>query len=235
MTSLVSRESAGAHWRYLYLRVQLLHAKAGSAFEETRDLLSRLTQIVLPTGLLTSILALIVPPLFFRRLNGIYALPWFILGKSEVISLLANLNARKRSNAPVIHGSNSVQAVPQATKLSTMVFSPQNRPVEGGNDIATTVSFPAHPLERMDSETRQSAHTWSQMYQRDPKEVLGTVSAHQIHVTLGPPCPSYIVLTEETDLSFSVVQPTDFPVNNYIINPVAFSLLVNFVCYTMSA
>jgi len=116
----------------------LLHAKANSYFGETRDLLTRLIRIVLQTGLLTSALALLVLPLFFRNLIGIYALPWYILGKSEVISLLANLNARKRSNAPAIHGHDNHQAIP-TTKLSAIVFSPVNRhAAEGENSDTNT-------------------------------------------------------------------------------------------------
>jgi len=124
----------------------LLHAKANAHFRDTRDLLSRLTRIVLQTGLLTSILALLDLPLVLRRVTGIYPLPWYILGKSEVISLLANLNARKRSNATVVHGSDFDNAIPPATKMSTISFSPQRRITGGGTINPTNVSFPVRSV-----------------------------------------------------------------------------------------
>jgi len=121
----------------------LLHARANTCFGETRDLLSRLTRILLQTGLLTSVLALLVLPLLLiRNLVGIYSLPWFVLGKSYVISLLANLNARKRSNVSVVHGSDNDQAIPQVTKMSTIIFSPQNHRIEEEDNVASDVSVP---------------------------------------------------------------------------------------------
>jgi len=105
----------------------LLHAKTRSHFGETRDLLSRLIRIVLPTGLLASFFALLVLLLYFLKLEFFFELPWFFLGKSEAISLLANLNARKRPNALGVYASDNGQAVPPATGISTMDFSPPNR------------------------------------------------------------------------------------------------------------
>jgi len=126
----------------------LLHAKASSVFGETRDLLSRLIRIVLQTGLLTSLLALLTVGFYFGHFNGLYAFPWYIIGETYVISLLANLNARNRSNTPVVHGSDNEQA-PPPTKLSTMVFSPQYRPREEENsEHNDNVSFPVHSLVR---------------------------------------------------------------------------------------
>jgi len=122
------------------------HAKAGSSFGETRDLLSRLTRIVLQTGLLTSFLALLVLPLIFNNVVGIFALPWYILGESYVISLLANLNARGRANASVINGGGVNQA-PFTTKISTIEFSPANRrSSEGEDSIDMTASLPIHSV-----------------------------------------------------------------------------------------
>jgi len=131
----------------------LLHARASSCFGETRDMLSRLMRNVLQTGLLTSILALLVLPLFYRNLNGVYGLPWYILGKSEVISLLASLNARRRSNVSVVHGSDSDQAIPQASRMSTMVFQPR-RTERGGGNIATDVSFPVQSVSQTESHSQ---------------------------------------------------------------------------------
>jgi len=124
----------------------LRHAKAGSYFGDTRDLLSRLIRICLQTGLLTSILALIVPPLFLSNTFSFFALPWYILGKSEVISLLANLNARKRLGWSVVHDGDGKQAAPVATKLSTVVFAPANRRTEGENIDSIDISAPIHSL-----------------------------------------------------------------------------------------
>jgi len=125
----------------------LLHAKASLFFgEETRDLLSRLTRIVLQTNLLTSVLALIALPLLLRGLQGIFLLPAFILGKSYVISLLAYLNARKRSNSPVGHDSTVNQVTPP-TKLSTIGFSPANRHTnEGRSSNSMAASLPVHSV-----------------------------------------------------------------------------------------
>lgn len=134
----------------------LLHAKAGSSFGETRDLLSRLTRIVLQTGLLTSILALVSASLNFAKLNS-YTLPWYMLGKSEVISLLANLNARNRSNALVLHGSDNGQAMPPATKMSSIVFSPPNRRTgEEVNNESIITSPPVRSLVQTNSQGRLS-------------------------------------------------------------------------------
>jgi len=112
----------------------LLRAKTSSHFEETRDLLSRLIRVILETGLLTSILALLVPLLFFMKLNVIFGLPWYVLGKSEAISLLANLNARKRSDAPMVLGSDCGNAVLHPTKVSTIVFSPPSQHAGAGEN-----------------------------------------------------------------------------------------------------
>jgi len=126
----------------------LLHAKASSCLKDTHDLLSRLIRIVLQTGLLTSILAILVVPLFLAELNGLYAIPWYILGKSYIISLLANLNARKRANAPLVHGTDINQPIGQPTKLSTVIFSPQNRRTgEGRNADSADISFPVHSIQ----------------------------------------------------------------------------------------
>jgi len=135
------------------MTVLLLHAKANSHFGETRDVISRLIRMILQTGLLTSLLALLVMPLQFSDLVGLYGIPWYILGKSYVISVLANLNARKRSNTSVVHGSGFNQATP-STKLSTMAFSPQTRPGEGRNIDSVDVAFPVHSLIHTNSQSR---------------------------------------------------------------------------------
>jgi len=131
------------------MMILLFHAKANSYFEDTRDLLSRLIRTILQTGLLTSLLALIVLPLYLKNFNGIYGIPWFVLGKSYVISLLANLNARKQPNTSVVRGIGINQAT-HPTKLSTVVFSPANRHnSEGGNSDSMASSPPIHSVVQM--------------------------------------------------------------------------------------
>ena len=76
-----------------------------------------------------------------------FTLIFICLIARQAISLLANLNARKRANAPVVYGSGLNQAT-QATKLSTLAFAPTNRPAAEGigiNDSVVT-SLPVHSL-----------------------------------------------------------------------------------------
>jgi len=110
----------------LCMMALLLHAKSSTYFGGTRDMLSRLIRVILQTGLLTSTLALLSMAFVLGSLDSVYAIPTYILGKSYVISLLANLNARRRSDAPIVHGSDNNQAFP-ATKPSTVVFAPGNQ------------------------------------------------------------------------------------------------------------
>lgn len=130
----------------IFMMALLLHAKANSCFGETRDLISRLIRLIVQTGLLTSILALLVIPLNFRHFVGLYTLPWYVLGKSQVISLLANLNSRRRSRVPLVHGSGMQQLIP-GNKLSTAVFSPPKSPIsEGGDSSTSTTSSPVRTV-----------------------------------------------------------------------------------------
>jgi len=158
----------------------LLHAKASSHFAKTNDMLSRLIRIVLQTGLLTSVLALLVLPLIFRKaLSGIYSLPWYILGKSYAISLLANLNARTRSNAAaVVHGSDIDVAIPQSTKMSTMVFTPQVRRTEGGDINSTDGSSPVHLSSQTDSQSRSNTNLDADVWEDfNAKQVMNLSTA----------------------------------------------------------
>jgi len=98
----------------------LYHAKSSSYFGETRDRISKVIRLTIQTGFLTSVLALLVPPLLLRHVFGFYGLPFFLLGKSYVISLLVNLNARTRKDM------NANIAV-EALQLSTIAFSPAQR------------------------------------------------------------------------------------------------------------
>jgi len=128
----------------------LLYARASSCFRETRDLLSHLVWIVLQLGLLTSINLALIALYYIGKFNTLFdIIPLYSLGNLYAISLLVNLNARKRSNAPVVHGSGINQAAP-ATKLSTIVFSPAAHHSEEGNSDSMAVSFPIHSAVQMD-------------------------------------------------------------------------------------
>jgi len=120
----------------------LLHAKRNSDFGVTRDLLSRLIRLIWQTGLVTAVLALLVVPLYFGGVFGTELIPIYLLGKSYVISLLANLNARRKSNALTVHGNDDQGS--QATQVSTLVYSPPNHRSEGRDIDFTDVSEPVH-------------------------------------------------------------------------------------------
>jgi len=121
----------------LCMAALLLHAKANSYFGETRDLLSRLIRIVLQTGLLTTVLALLILLLYVKEEVGMYGLPAFVLGKTYVISLLANLNAR-------LHRSDDDQGV-LVTKESTLVFTPSIfRAEEDGKNGPVDFPYPIY-------------------------------------------------------------------------------------------
>jgi len=100
----------------------LYHAKSRSWFGEMRDRISRLLRLTIQTGFLTSVLAIPVAPLFYRVHSGIYTLTCFLLGKSYVISLLANLNARSyRPPPPELTGK------PDSPHLPTLTFKPHRK------------------------------------------------------------------------------------------------------------
>ena len=64
----------------------------------------------------------------------------FILTTSEVISLMANLNARKRLSEPVDNGSDNIEAILHTTKTTTLVPQNPNRQTEGETTLLQ-VSF----------------------------------------------------------------------------------------------
>jgi len=72
---------------------------------------------------------------------------------------LANLNARKRSNTPMVHGSGIDQAVP-ATKLSTLAFAPANRPTAERNGISDSIvtSLPIRSVVQMNGQNGSIVH-----------------------------------------------------------------------------
>jgi len=130
----------------------LLHAKSSAYFEQTRNLLSRLIRIILQTGLVTAVLALLVVPLYNRgTVSESQSFPVFLLGKSYVISLLANLNARTQSNALTVHGIGSNQG-DQATRVSTVVFTLPNRHRKRRNGDSLRLSASIHSTNQAQSQ-----------------------------------------------------------------------------------
>jgi len=109
----------------------LYHAKSSSCFGETRDRLSRLLRLTIQTGFLTSVLAIPVAPLFAREHSGIYGLTCYLLGKSYVISLLANLNARSYRPGPPVMKAH----------LSTMSFIQPRKSAHGESSEVTDTTI----------------------------------------------------------------------------------------------
>lgn len=103
--------------------VILYHAKSNTLLEETQDRLSRLFRLTIQTGLLTTVIAIPIGPLFrhdgFQRT---YLLPLFLLGKSYVLSLLANLNARNTDHTTIPKRVNGGEET--VNHLSNLAFTP---------------------------------------------------------------------------------------------------------------
>jgi len=73
----------------------LQNAKSKAYFGETKDIISRLIRITIQAGSLTSALALVVLIVYTEvKIGNMHTLPAYLLGKSYIMSLLANLNAR---------------------------------------------------------------------------------------------------------------------------------------------
>jgi len=77
----------------------LYHTRTGASSGETYDRISHLLRLTIQTGFLTSALAIINIP-WSATGNNVLTIPFFLLGKSYVITLLANLNARTTQPAP---------------------------------------------------------------------------------------------------------------------------------------
>jgi len=104
------------------MMVILFRAKNTSYFGETRDRISRLIRLTIQTGLLTTVLAIPIAPLFYFNQQGLVSLTCFFLGKSYVISVLANLNARSHRSYPgsTKEGIEAIALPP----LSSIHFTP---------------------------------------------------------------------------------------------------------------
>lgn len=114
----------------------LWHAKSQAIFGEIRNTVSRLIRLTIQTGLLTSVLALLVLPLIVQN-TVLYTLPWYLLGKSYGLSILVNLNSR----VPADHTENSSSG----PYFSTMAFQSVNVPERSGtaNEISIQ-DIPVH-------------------------------------------------------------------------------------------
>jgi len=82
--------------------VILCHARTKSFSGETYSKVSRLLRVTVQTGFLSSALAICIAALNFmsKRTHGLYLLPVFLLGKSYIITLFANLNSRSSQGTP---------------------------------------------------------------------------------------------------------------------------------------
>lgn len=81
------------------MTIILYHTRTGASSEETYDRISHLLRLTIQTGFLTSALAIIVIP-WSPTENNVFTIPFYLLGKTYVITLLANLNARTARPAP---------------------------------------------------------------------------------------------------------------------------------------
>jgi len=111
------------------MMVIFYQAKSMAHFRETRNRISKISRVALQTGLLTTVLALLVPILGRAVGFGLYVLPWYFLGKSYTISLLANLNARPRKNDITTHTNGTIGANGRS-HVTTIAFAPRQRSQE---------------------------------------------------------------------------------------------------------
>lgn len=140
----------------------LYHSRASATSEDTYDKISRLLRLTIQTGFLTSALAVVVVPLFLVSSN-LFALPTFLLGKSYVVALLANLNSRSSQAAPVPNrGNKRVAAIRRSNSgggvLSSLRFvarsihrnltSAPNEGLSGGNFGREEVELQTRPFSR---------------------------------------------------------------------------------------
>jgi len=99
----------------------LFHTRSDACFGEARDTLARVVRVTIQTGLVTTILGIVVIPLAALRLD-IYSLPWYMMTKFYVISFLAHLNARPRAKS-------SPEGTPHTSiQLPSIAFASGRRP-----------------------------------------------------------------------------------------------------------
>jgi len=109
----------------------LFHPRSDVCFGEARDTLAKVVRVTIQTGLVTTILGIVVIPLAALRLD-IYSLPWYMMAKFYVISFLAHLNARSRAKS-------SPEGTPHATvQLPSIAFAAGQRENRTG---ATSTGF----------------------------------------------------------------------------------------------
>jgi len=82
------------------MTIVLYRTRSTTSSAETYDKFSHLLRITVQTGFLTSTLAILVIALLPPPTTGnLYSLPWYLLGKSYMITLFANLNSRRSSQS----------------------------------------------------------------------------------------------------------------------------------------
>jgi len=93
----------------------LRHARSKTSF--ARSSVSKIGLWTIQSGSFTAFLAAVVVLIYARyNTSGLYAFPCFVLGKSYVISLLANLNAREDQLTRSTDTYNS--------RVTTILYSP---------------------------------------------------------------------------------------------------------------
>jgi len=95
----------------------LFHARSQSISSETRSKIARIILRSVETGIVTTVLALFIAVLDLKHIFGLYGLPAYAVGKSYMISFLANLNARQSGT---VHGN--VETTPPP--MTSIKFSP---------------------------------------------------------------------------------------------------------------
>jgi len=128
------------------MMVILYHAKSSAYYGETRDKISGMLRLTIQTGFLTSILAIPIAPIEAFKIDGWNIFTCYLLGKSYVITLLVNLNARASHQPEPTMGDD-------ASHISTMVFTPGQDLVTNGR--STTFSNRVASFIRT---TTRSAH-----------------------------------------------------------------------------
>jgi len=147
------------------LMVILYRAKSSAYYGETRDKLSHMLRLTIQTGFLTSILAIPVAPLFVFT-PGLDAITMFLIGKSYVITLLVNLNART-SYQPKLEPTTG----DDTPNIPTIAFMPGQTPATSRAN--TTSSNHVVAVIRSATRTVRHALTASRAEDREPQSVNG--------------------------------------------------------------
>jgi len=105
----------------------IYHTHTKMYYSDARGPISRISRLTIRTGAFTAALALaVLIPCYTEQVGKMYTFPCYLLGKSYVMSLLANLNAR-------IQSSSAASSTPPSKKInsggtgSVMLFAPRER------------------------------------------------------------------------------------------------------------